>query len=212
MDIVNRKIVLNLNGIWQAIDIRTVKQAFVGMNGGDKDNPPVKALDITYSLNEDGSYNFNEMPSIMPVTWAEWVQLPIREYDLVINTAKQKIRVPTVVVSANYKEIPKKQLSPSKKVLYEMQRGICGLTGRPITFKQANLEHKIPKSLGGKDTFENLMAVDKHVNSKRGNKPYSELGLKPLFHHKKPAPIPVNFTIKTYESLDWRWFMGDKTI
>jgi len=207
MNIIDRKIVLNLNANWQAINIRTVKDAFIAMNGGDADNPPVKALDITYRQNEDGEYNFDEPESIVPVTWLEWLTLPIREFDLVVNTAKCKIRAPSVIVSVNYNKMPKKRFRPTKSVLYELQKGICGLTGKKISYKQANLEHKIPKSLGGKDTFENLMVADEKINSERGNKPYHELGLRPLFNHKEPAPIPTQYTIKNLVHNDWKFFL-----
>ncbi|MDO8610981.1 MAG: hypothetical protein Q7R95_10660 [bacterium] len=207
MNIADRRIVLNLNANWQAINIRTVHEAFVAMMGGTDDNPPVKALDISYSKNENGEYDFNTQPSIIPVSWIEWVSLPIREYDLTINTAKYKLRVPSVVVSVNYHKVPKKRFRPTKSVLLEMQKNICGLTGKPITAKQSNLEHKLPRSLGGRETFENLIVVDKTINSKRGNKPYEEFGLFPIFNHREPAPIPVNFTFKQYASLDWRWFV-----
>ena len=206
MNVVDRKIVLNLNANWQAINIRTVSEAFISMNGGNKDSPPAKALDISYLQDENGNYDF-ENPSIIPVTWNEWVSLPIREFDLVVNTSRSKIRVPTVIVSVNYNKMPKKRFKPTRSLLFELQRGICGLTHKKISMKQSNLEHKIPKSLGGKDTFENLMVVDKDINSKRGNKPYSELGLIPLFSHKEPAPIPVQYSIKKLEVLDWKWFL-----
>lgn len=208
MNIADRKIVLALNAGWRAIGLRTVAQAFVAMNGGDKDNPPVKALDISYAVKDNGEYDFDTLPSMRAVGWSEWCELPIREYDLVINTAHNKIRVPSIVVAVNYHKIPKKRIRPTKSVLWELQKGICGLTHKPISMKQANIEHKTPRSLGGKDTFENLMVVDKKINSIRGNKPYEELGLKPGFTHKQPAPIPAEFTIKNYASLDWRWFMG----
>lgn len=206
MNIIDRKIVLNLNANWQAINVRTVSDAFIAMNGGNKDNPPVKALDISYPQDDNGNYDFAN-PSIIPVTWSEWLALPVREFDLVVNTSRYKIRVPSVIVSVNYNKMPKKRFRPTKAVLYELQKGVCGLTGKRISFKQANLEHKVPKSLGGKDTFENLMAVDRDINSKRGNKPYEELGLKPLFNNKEPAPLPVQYSIKKLEMFDWKWFL-----
>ena len=207
MNIIDRKIVLNLNANWQAINIRSVSEAFVAMNGGDENNPPVKALDISYPQKENGEYDFDSTPSIIPVSWLEWLALPIREHDLVVNTAKYKIRVPTVIVSVNYKKIPRRNIRPTKNVLYEMQGGRCGYTGEKISPKQGNIEHKTPRSYGGKDTFENLMVVKKEINFKRGNKPLEEVGLKPLFHHKQPAPIPVSFTIKNLAHMDWKWFL-----
>lgn len=206
MNIIDRKIVLNLNSLWQPINVRSVADAFVSMNGGNADNPPVKALDISYPQDSDGNYDF-ENPSIIPVTWNEWLAMPIREFDLVVNTSRYKIRVPTVIVSVNYAKMPKKRFRPTKSLLFELQRGVCGLTHKKISMKQANIEHKTPRSLGGRDTFENLMVVDKDINSKRGNKPYSELGLTPLFNHKEPAPMPVQYSIKDLASPDWRFFL-----
>lgn len=206
MNIINQKI-LSLNANWQIIGIKTVKDTFVSMMGGNPENPPVKALDISYPIDKDGNYLFQETPSIIPVSWVEWMSLPIRDYDKVINTANLRIRIPTVTVSVNYNKMPKRNFNPSKEVLYNLQKGRCGLTNRQISLKQGNIEHKTPKSKGGKETFENLMFVDKKINSLRGNKDYEELGLKPLFHHKQPAPVPVSFSIKNIENIDWFWFV-----
>jgi 5-methylcytosine-specific restriction endonuclease McrA len=207
MNIVDRKIVLNLNANWQIINVRTVQDAFVAMMGGNYDNPPVKALDIIYPQDENGDFDFNTTPDIIPVTWQEWIALPIYEHHLVINTSKYKIRVPSVIVSINYNKIPKKRFRPNKTTLYNMQGGRCGYTNDKISFNQGNLEHVKARSHGGKDTFENLLFIKKELNSKRGNKPLEELNLSPKFYHKEPAPIPVSFTIKTDESRDWKWFV-----
>jgi hypothetical protein len=207
MNLVDRKIVLSLNGNWQPIGLSTVKQAFIGMNGGDEENPPTKALNIEYPQDENGNYNFSNYENISPLTWLEWLALPIREFDYVINTSKYKIRVPSVIVAINFKKLPKKKFRPTASLLYEMQKGICGYTGEHITFRQGNIEHVKPRSMGGRDTFGNLIYVKKEVNSLRGNKPLSEVGLKPLFHHKEPAPMPVNYTIKNILHNDWKFFV-----
>ena len=46
---------------------------------------------------------------IRPVTWEEWVTLPIREQDEAVHTVRGQIRVPTVIVSVNYAKVPKKR-------------------------------------------------------------------------------------------------------
>lgn len=207
MNIVDRKIVLNLNANWMAINARTVQEAFIAMNGGNAENPPVKALDIIYPRREDGSFDLDSQPEMIPVTWNEWISLPIFEHHLVINTSKMKIRVPTVIVSVNYNKMPKKKFRPNKKTLYTLQNGRCGYTNELITFSQGNIEHVQPRSHGGKDTFENLLFIKKDLNSKRGNKPLSELNLTRKFNHKEPAPIAVSYTIDPNLNLDCRWFI-----
>lgn len=206
MNVLNNK-VLNLNKNWQILDIRNVKEVLVAMNGGDIDNPPVKALDINYPLKDNGDFDFDSTPSIMPVNWLEWITLPIRSYDSVINTPTLKIRCPTVVICVNYNKIKMRKFRPNKQTLFDLQKGVCGYSNKKIAFKDGNIEHIIPQSKGGDSTFKNLLFVDKKINFERGNKDLNEVGLKPLFSHRQPAPIPVSFTIKEIENNDWKWFL-----
>lgn len=180
------------------------------MCGGDADNPPVKALDINYPTDSEGDYLFNEMPSIVPVSFLDWCVLPIRDYDRVINSSKLKLRIPSVVISVNYHKIPKKKFRPNVTTLLQLQKNRCGFTNKPLSRKRATLEHKTPKSFSGAETFQNLIAVDRDLNHRRGNRPYSEFEYKPLYNHTEPAPIPVSFTVDTGLNYDWRWFTESK--
>ncbi len=208
MSFLDKHNVLVLNSLWQVIGTVTPKQAIVSLNSSiDGISTAAKAINISYKINEDGSPNLNEAEEIRDLNFEEWLQVPIRKgLDEVIHSAKLSIRCPTVIVTTNYSKMPMRKHRASKSVLYELQKGICGLTNKKISMKQANLEHKIPKSHGGKETFENLMVVDKEINSKRGNKPYEQLGLKPLFHHREPKPIPASYTIKEIKHPDWKFF------
>jgi hypothetical protein len=63
-DILNKTIVLVLNRNWQAINIRTPQDAFCQM-----------ATNVATGLDIEGENH------IRPVTWEEWITLPIREGD-----------------------------------------------------------------------------------------------------------------------------------
>jgi|GEM_PF-2819735 len=66
-DILNKTIVLVLNRNWQAINIRTLADAFCQMATN-----AATALDI--DLGEGG-----HAQALRPVTWDEWFTLPVRE-------------------------------------------------------------------------------------------------------------------------------------
>jgi hypothetical protein len=91
-DILNRTIVLVLNRNWQAINIRTPADAFCQM-----------ATSVATALEIEGENN------IRPVTWDEWITLPIRDGDNAVRTVHGAIRVPTVIVAVNYARVPKKR-------------------------------------------------------------------------------------------------------
>jgi len=46
---------------------------------------------------------------IRPVTWDEWITLPIRDGDNAVHTVRGAIRVPTVIVALNFAKVPKKR-------------------------------------------------------------------------------------------------------
>ena|SRR5208282_2489844 len=46
---------------------------------------------------------------IRPVTWDEWITLPIRPQDNAVRTARGPVRVPTVIVAVNYARVPCKR-------------------------------------------------------------------------------------------------------
>src|SRR5213595_4041214 len=83
-DILNKTIVLVLNRNWQAINIRTPRDAFCQM-----------ATKVATALDIEGDEH------IRPVKWDEWITLSVREHDAFVRTARGAIRVPTVIVVVN---------------------------------------------------------------------------------------------------------------
>src|SRR4051794_24274321 len=101
-DILNKTIVLVLNRNWQAINIRTPADAFCQM-----------ATNVVTALEIDGKEH------IRPVTWDEWITLPVRDGDNAVHTVRGQVRVPTVIVSVNFARVPKKRPKLSARTIRE---------------------------------------------------------------------------------------------
>ena len=200
--------VLVLNALWQPIGTTCIQDAVTSMNSSvDGVNYAARGINVVYRQNKDGSLNLEEVETFFPLNFDEWVKLPPRpDIDTVIRSPKITLRCPTILLT-NYSKMPMRKFRPTMKKLYEMQDGKCGYSGEIISHNQASLEHKIPRSHGGKDTFENLMVVKKEINHKRGNRPLADVGLTPLFFHREPKPLPVCYTIKKIGHVDWTWFL-----
>jgi 5-methylcytosine-specific restriction endonuclease McrA len=204
----NKNTVLVLNALYQAIGTISPKKALIAMNSISDGGYAAKAIDIIYPKFEDGRFDLENGVVGPAYTFEEWLMADFREgLDKAIHTSKMAVRLPTVIMT-NYSKMPMRRFRATKTLLYELQKGVCGYSNKKLPMKQMNIEHKIPKSHGGRDTFENLMAVDAKINHARGNKPLEQLGLKPLFNHREPKPIPASYAIKTVVHPDWAHFIS----
>lgn len=207
--VLDKPITLSLNAIWQPIRQVSVRQAIIAMNSIAKKGVDQAAvgLDIEYAETETGEVDFSKPTSITPVKWNEWVKLPIRKYDEIVMGAKGPIRAPTVVVSVHYNKMPLKTFRPTKTSLYRREGGKCAYTGRELTLKEATIDHIIPRSKGGKNTWQNQVICAPEVNFKKGNKSNKEAGLKLLKKPVEPTPISVAALITEARHRDHNLFL-----
>jgi 5-methylcytosine-specific restriction endonuclease McrA len=193
-DILNKSIVLVLNRNWQAINIRTPQDAFCMM-----------ATNVATALEIEGENH------IRPVTWDEWITLPIREGDNLVRTARGAIRVPTVIVAVNFARVPKKRPRLCAKTIRERDGNRCQYTGKVLNPDEGSLDHVLPRSRGGKDTWENLVWSSKDVNTRKGNRLPHEAGLKLISVPRAPKELPVTLLIRNaHDVAEWNLFLNDK--
>jgi 5-methylcytosine-specific restriction endonuclease McrA len=190
-NIVDAKIVRRLNANWMRIGWSTVAEAIIALCGGNPSDPPALAMDIDYERDAEGNPIYEKMIQAIPTKWEDWIKLPVRKGDMSIRTSTREIRVPTVIVCPKYKDMPIKELRPTKTGIRARDKNRCQYTGVELTNKTASIDHVLPRSKGGKDTWENLVLCHKDVNSKKGNKLNKEIGLKLLKTPTAPRAIPV---------------------
>jgi 5-methylcytosine-specific restriction endonuclease McrA len=192
-DILNKSIVLVLNRNWQAINIRTPQEAFCQM-----------ATNVATALEIEGE-NY-----IRPVNWDEWITLPIRPQDNAVHTVRGAIRVPTVIVALNYAKVPKKRPKLCAKNIRERDGNRCQYTGKLLKPDEGSLDHVLPRSRGGADTWENLVWSSKEVNTRKADRLPHEAGLKLLSVPRAPKELPVTATIRNAHGIpEWKLFMQE---
>ena len=180
-DRLNKATVLVLNRNWQAINVRTPADAFCQMATGVATGLDIELADGA----RDGARA--EAQALRPVTWAEWVTLPIRAQDrALVRTVRGEIRVPTVIVLATFARVPKKRPKLCARTIRERDGNRCQYTGAVLKPDEGNIDHVVPRSRGGRDSWENCVWSSKAVNSKKGNRLPHEAGLKLL---KQPKAL-----------------------
>ncbi len=206
-EILNKPIVLALNASWLPIGHRTVKQAIIAMCGGDRDNPPALGLDIGYTQLADG-WDFDHPLYLNPVKWTDWMSLEVRDCDFCLHTAKVMVRVPTVIVAANFRDMPTTEPKPTPENIYERDGGVCQISGRHVGRDGGNIEHLQPVSRGGaRRSWENQVWCEKGLNSKKGDRTLAEMGWSTIRQPKAPPRVPLCVTVRDIRHKDHRHFI-----
>jgi len=192
-DILNKAIVLVLNRNWQAVNVRTPQEAFCMM-----------ATNVATALEIEGENH------VRAVTWDEWIALPIRPQDYAVQTVHGPIRVPTVIVAVNYAKVPKKRSKLCARSIRERDDNRCQYTGRVLPPDEGSLDHVLPRSRGGKNSWDNLVWSSKEVNARKGNRLPHEAGLKLLATPRTPKELPATAAIRNAHGVpEWRLFLRE---
>ena len=192
-EILNKTIVLVLNRNWQAINIRTPADAFCQM-----------ATNVATALDIEGD------SQIRPVKRDECITLPVRDGDHAVRTTRGAIRVPTVIVAVNYARVPKKRPKLCARAIRERDGNRCQYTGRWLRPDEGSLDHVVPRSRGGPDTWENLVWSSRQVNTRKGNRLPHEAGLKLLNEPRAPKELPVSVMIRNAHGVaEWKLFLNE---
>jgi 5-methylcytosine-specific restriction endonuclease McrA len=185
--------VLVLNRNWQAIHVRTPQEAFCMM-----------ATNMATALEIDGEEH------IGPVTWDEWITLPVRPQDNAVQTVRGQVRVPMVIVAVNYAKVPKKRPKLCAKTIRERDGNRCQYTGKVLKPEEGSLDHVVPRSRGGKDAWGNLLWSSKDVNTYKCNRLPHEDGLRSLSVPRAPKELPSSALIcNAHGVAEWKLFMNE---
>jgi len=210
MNILTKATVLVLNRNWQAINVRTPQEAFCMMATNVATGLEIELEDADGSagLSSCTPHSALRTRNIRPVTWAEWITLPIRDQDEAVHTVRGQIRVPTVIVAVNYAKVPKKRPKLCARAIRERDRNRCQYTGRVLRPDEGSLDHVVPRSRGGKDAWENLVWSAKEVNQRKADRLPHEAGLKLRSVPRAPKELPVSVLIRNAHGVaEWRLFI-----
>lgn len=153
--------VLVLNRNYQPVHVTTVKRAFSLLYQG-----VAKAIDTQYKLYE----------------FSDWAALSATED--CITTIDRTIRVPRVLVLSAYEYLPRGRVRFSRLNIYARDHDTCQYCARTLPRSELNLDHVMPRSQGGKTTWENVVCSCVPCNLKKGGRTPEQAGMALL---KKPA-------------------------
>ena len=188
-----RSNVLVLNRLWQAIDVCSVK----------------RALCLLY-LNH-AQVVIKKGGSFYTFGFEDWRDFSEREIggDDFINTVSYRIKAPRVIILMLYDRLPPRRIKFTRKNIYRRDNNTCQYCGRKLPTEQLNLDHVVPLSRGGKNTWDNVVCSCIECNMRKGNRTLAEAGMKLIRKPKKPDwKTFVNSTLPDFpEKMNWQEFL-----
>lgn len=139
--------VLVLNRYFQPVQLTTVRRAVVLLYGG-----------AAHAVDEHGEeYDF-----------AAWraTSAPVGEPG--IPLARGTLRVPRLVHLLRYDRVPRNVVRLTRENLMTRDGHACQYCGKQPTLRELNIDHVLPRSRGGRDSWENLVTSCMPCNLRKG--------------------------------------------
>tara|TARA_B100000609_G_scaffold175041_1_gene152077 strand:- start:78 stop:629 length:552 start_codon:yes stop_codon:yes gene_type:complete len=123
----------------------------------------------------------------------------------VVRSINHTYHFPSVIRLSRYLHIPYRKIELSRKNILRrdgMRCQYCGTKSSELT-----LDHIIPKSRGGSDTWDNLITACKKCNNKKGNRTPEEANMPLLSKPRRPHHIMTLTQFMANVDEKWKPFL-----
>ncbi|MCB0282857.1 MAG: HNH endonuclease [Calditrichaeota bacterium] len=111
----------------------------------------------------------------------------VEQYNNAIHSVNLELPYPSVIRINRYVRKPYQKVSLNRRNIIKRDKHTCQYCGK--NHQAMTIDHIIPKSLGGKDTWENLVCACMRCNSKKGDQPLEKAGMKLIRQPRKPSHL-----------------------
>lgn len=119
----------------------------------------------------------------------------VEETGRFLRTVRDKFPVPSVIALRAYVNVPRRRAHWSRKGVLVRDKYICVYCGvqpgsivknKVLTKSDFSIDHIIPRSRGGRDTWTNTACACASCNHRKGNRTPTEAGLRLRWEPKTP--------------------------
>lgn len=123
---------------------------------------------------------------------------PICNYDFEVRSARRSFHIPSVVALKDFRR--RKKVSFTRYHVFLRDAFRCQYCAKAFEAKELSFDHVIPRSRGGRTTWENIATCCHADNLRKGNKLPREAGLTLLRQPFEPTPYQLDIAAKQCSS------------
>ena len=186
--------VLVLNRLWQAVNIVGAQRAFSLL------------LQDHAQVIDTGDGSFQVMNA------AEWLELSALEqpeaHEAYVQTVRLRVRVPKVLLLRSYDKLPMQEVRFTRDNLFERDRYRCQYCGNNFAEHELNMDHVIPRAIGGRTSWENIVTSCIPCNTRKANRLPHQASMYLMKKPERPRwqPFISSLIDQNYDS-DWDHFI-----
>jgi 5-methylcytosine-specific restriction endonuclease McrA len=188
--------VLLLNRLYMALRVVSARRAMTMLYS---DLAEVISID-------DGQYVSYDFDNWVEVSAAKHRFEP-EQHDW-IRTVRFQIAVPKIVRLLAYDKIPSTKVKLNRRNLFARDHNRCQYCGKRYPTSELSLDHVIPRSQGGENSWSNIVCACVRCNVKKGGRTPDQAHMKLITKPQRPRRSPV-LTIKLSDSryASWKQFL-----
>jgi 5-methylcytosine-specific restriction endonuclease McrA len=120
------------------------------------------------------------------VSWKRGIKLSLTDKVTVIeyypdcdimSASGEKFHVPKVVVLKRYIKLPDRMYRPNRRNIFLRDNYSCMYCKKQLDTHELSVDHIVPKSRGGKETWDNLVTACKPCNCLKGDRTPEEANM-----------------------------------
>ena len=158
MNVINKRLVLELNSNWLPINIISWKEAFIKICKNRS-----KAIDTNGPNGEVGTYE--------PLTMDQWIEVHSKLEYKQVGTSLMNLPIPEIIVSTGYEDMPDRTITFCKRNIMIRDNCTCAYCGCELNEETATVDHVLPRCLGGQDVWSNVVIACRSCNNQKDNNP-----------------------------------------
>jgi 5-methylcytosine-specific restriction endonuclease McrA len=132
---------------------------------------------------------------------------PVETYNKKINSPSKAFDLPAVIVLKSVVKFRFTTISCNRQNVIWRDNSQCQYCANYFIADKLTMDHVLPKSRGGKNTWENLVAACKKCNQKKGSRTTKESGMIPLRHPLRPKANILRTISKNQISELWKNYL-----
>jgi 5-methylcytosine-specific restriction endonuclease McrA len=138
-----------------------------------------------------------------------WRQLAVVRDSEAIGTPGGSIRVPRVIVLVAFDRLPKRHVRFSRINLMARDDFQCQYCGARPHRSELNLDHVVPRALGGRSTWENVVASCVDCNRRKGGCTPQQARMQLRRRPARPRWTPLmNLVFSSIRYKEWRPYLN----